>query len=456
VVASFLAVVLFDVFFTLPYHTVVVHDTQYIVTFAVMLIVGLTTVALTNRIHRQAELASRNERRTKALYRLSRKLAGIMGSDFLVAEAERVASQVFGGEAVLFLPRDGQLLPILDHHVEFASKAAEVAVAQWVFDHDEMAGRGTDTLPAAKALYLPLSSPHGTVGVLGIRHEVATELLLPESRSLLEAYTTLIALAIERDRLTLKTQEAQVKAETQELRNTLLASMSHDIRTPLAVIAGASSSLLQQHEKRIDPATQHELLLTIYEESDRLSRLVENLLRLTQLSSGSVYVKKEWHPVEEVIGTALHRLERLLANRPIQVELPQELLMGYFDDILMQQILMNLLENAARYTPEGSPLLIQGKGSASGIVLEVADRGPGLDPGELESIFDTFQRGRQTRTDSRGAGLGLAICQAIAKAHGGKITAYNREGGGAAFRLMLPSEGPPPRLHEVESESPLT
>ena len=291
-------------------------------------------------------------RRTEALHRLSRKLAGIMGRDFLVAEAERVVSQVFGGEAVILLPKEGRLFPILDHHARFAARAHEITVAQWVFDHDQVAGRGTDTLPSVEALYLPLSSPHGTVGVLGVRHEDAEELLLPESRSLLEAYATLIALAIERDRLTLESQNAQVKAESEELRSALLASVSHDIRTPLAVIAGASSSLLEEGEKGIDQRTRRELLTTVFEESDRLSRLVENLLRLTQLSAGRVHVEKDWHPVEDVIGSTLRRLERLLGNRQVAVELPEELLMGHFDVVLIQQVLVNLVENALRYTPE--------------------------------------------------------------------------------------------------------
>jgi two-component system sensor histidine kinase KdpD len=218
VAASFLAVLLFDVFFTLPYYTVAVYDTQYVVTFAVMLLVGLIIVAFTSRIQRQAELARRNERRTEALHRLSRKLAGIVGRDFLVAETERVVSQVFGAEAVVLLPQKGRLLPILGHHALFAAKATEITVAQWVFDHDQVAGRGTDTLPAAEAFYLPLSSPHGTVGVLAVRHEDPDELLLPESRSLMESYATLIAMALERDRLTLESRDAQVKAKTEETR----------------------------------------------------------------------------------------------------------------------------------------------------------------------------------------------------------------------------------------------
>lgn len=441
--ASILAVLLFDIFFTLPYFTVVVEDTQYFITFAGMLLVGLTIAALTSRIRRQGELARRNERRTEALYRLSRKLNGIMGREFLVAEAERMMSQVFGAEVAILLSRKGRLYPMPDHAARFPALPGEIGVAQWVLERGQSAGRGTDTLPGAEAAYLPLASPHGTVGVLGVRTADPDELAHPENRSLLEAFATLIALALERDRLTLDWQEAQFRAETEHLRSTMLAAVSHDLRTPLAAIAGASSSLLR--DDNLDPATRRELLRSVYEEAERLSRLVENLLRLTRLSSGRVALEKDWHPVEEVVGAALQRVERLLGERPVEIDLPSELLLGHFDEVLVQQLLINLLENAARYSPQNSPITIRGRARHDGILLEVADRGPGLPPEELESVFDTFQRGRRTRTDTRGAGLGLAICRAIAQAHGGSITARNRPEGGASFLLELPAPGPPPR-----------
>jgi two-component system sensor histidine kinase KdpD len=446
VVASVLSVILFDVIFTTPYFTVVVNDTEYIITFLVMLCVGLVISTLTTRVSRQAETSRQRERRTEALYRLGRKLTGIVGRQFLAIETERIISDTFGGEAAVFLPEQGRLRPIMDHLASFAASETEIAVAQWVFDHGQPAGRGTDTLPSTQAFYLPLVSPEGMMGVLGIKHEGLDQALLSDSRSLLEAFASLLALALERDRLTLQAQDATVQARTQELRSTLLASVSHDIRTPLAVISGACSSLLEENGTPFDNSLRRELLNTISEEADRLTRLVENLLRLTQLSSGRFRITKEWHPVEDIVGSALHRVNRLLGNRTVEVNLPDEMLLGQFDAVLIEQVLVNLLENAARYTPADSPIEITGSRTNTGISLEVADRGPGLSPDELVTVFETFQRGRGAMADSRGAGLGLAICRAIVEAHGGRIEAANRSGGGALFRVDLPWEGKPPQV----------
>ncbi|HMP71284.1 MAG TPA: sensor histidine kinase KdpD [Pirellulaceae bacterium] len=440
IVGSMLAVLCFDVFFTEPYYTVVVNDSQYIVTFSVMLIVGLLIVTLTNRIRLQVRLSRQNEHRMEALYRLSRKLAGITGRTFLAAESEKVLSLEFGIEAVLLFPNQGKLEPIVESQSKFSNNPSEMAVAQWAYEHGEPAGRGTNTLPTAAGLYLPLVSPHGAVGVVGFRHDAVNQLLAPESRSLLEAYTTLIALALERDRLTIESQDAKINAEKHVIRSALLASVSHDIRTPLAVIAGASSSLLLQMERNLDAGIQRELLQSIYEESDRLTRLVENLLRMTQLSTGTVQLNKDWHPIEDVVGSALRRLSQHLEDRPVALDLSNKLILGYFDETLFQQVLLNLFENAIRYTPPHSPISIRCRANESNVVLEIADRGPGLDPNELETIFDSFQRGAHSQSDSRGAGLGLAICRAIVNAHGGTITAENREGGGALFRIILPTE----------------
>ena len=326
IVASVVSVALFDLIFTEPYFTVVVNDTQYLITFAVMLIVGLIIATLTARVRRQAESARRNERRIEALYRLGRKLTGIIGQDFIAAETERAVAEFLGGETAVFLPRDGQLRPILDHRARFAADPAEIAVAQWAFDHGQIAGRGTDTLPSAQALYLPLQSPNGTVGVLAVRHPDAEKLLLPEYRQILENYSTQVAMAVDRDRLTLESDKARIQAETERIRSTLLTSISHDLRTPLAVIVGASSSLLHSGAS-MNEQTRRELLETISKETDHLSRLVENILRITQLSSPEKpAINKEWHPLEEIIASALRRLERTLADRPVSVQLPPEVL----------------------------------------------------------------------------------------------------------------------------------
>lgn len=447
VVASFVSVILFDVLFTEPYYTVAVRDSEYLVTFVIMLGVGLVTSTLMTHIHRQAAASRQRERRTEALYRLGRKLTGIIGRNFLAAETERVISDVFACDAAILLPDADRLRPIIDHRATFAASEAEIAVAQWAFDHQQAAGRGTDTLPAAQAFYLPLVSPEGTLGVLGIKHPNLDEFLVSDARSLIEAFASLLALALERDRLTLESQDATVKASTQELRSTLLASVTHDLRTPLAVIVGASSSLLRADgAEPLDGATRRELLTTVYEESDHLSRLVENLLRLTQLNSDRFAVEKEWCPVEEVIGSALRRLERSVGSRAVRIQLPDELLMGQFDAVLVEQVLVNLLENALRYTPPESPITVRAGRDGQGIAISVEDEGPGIAPHELESIFETFQRGSRAKTDSRGAGLGLAICRAIVQAHGGTIRASNRPERGAAFRIWLPVEELPAEI----------
>ncbi|MGD9856878.1 MAG: DUF4118 domain-containing protein [Planctomycetaceae bacterium] len=454
IVASFLSVLLFDIFFTEPYYTLVVHDTEYLITFFVMLSVALTISTLTTSIHRQAGASRLRELRTDALYRLGRKLTGIVGRDFLAAETERVLSDVFGCESVVFLPEQGKVRPIIDHPASFAANETEVAVAQWVLNRGQPAGRGTDTLPSAQAFYLPLASPEGPLGVLGIKHDDLDRLLLSDSRSLLEAFASLLALALERDRLTLEAHDATLQAKTQELRSALLSSVSHDIRTPLAIIAGASSSLIEGGSgKVLDEDTRQELLSTIFEESDRLTRLVENLLRLTRLNSGQIHIEKDWHPVDDVVGSALHRLRNTLGERTVHVRMPEELLMGQFDAVLLEQVLMNLLENAARYTPPESPITIGAEMARRGIAITIEDRGPGIPPDELNTIFEAFQRGSGASSHSRGAGLGLAICRAIVQAHGGTITAGNAREGGAVFRVWLPVDERPEGLQQTTSVS---
>jgi two-component system sensor histidine kinase KdpD len=446
VAASVLSVFLFDIFFTTPYYSVTVHDTPYLVTFLVMLVIGLLTSTLTTRIRRQADVSRRNERRTEALYRLSRQLTGLAGQHRLVAVAERTVGEVFGGTAVIFLPdAQGKLKPIIGHLAAFAAEVAEVAAAQWVFDRGQRAGVGTDTLPNAKALYLPLATPNGPVGVLGLQHADPEGLQVPEIRQLLATYGAQIALAIERDRLAEDSQRAQVQMEAEKLRSALLSSVSHDLRTPLAAIAGASSSLLEAHGT-LPPETQHDLLETIYEESHRLTRLVENILHMTRLTDGSVAITKEWHPVDDVIGSALHRMARQLGKRQIITQLADDLPLGYFDAVLVEQVLMNLIDNAMKYSAPESPIEVRASWDTHAIILEIADRGTGIPPGDEQLIFEKFYRGRSVASDSRGAGLGLAICKAIVEAHGGAITSTNRPGGGAVFSVTLPFDGVPPAV----------
>ena len=444
--ASVTAVLLFNFLFTHPYYTFTVTDTKYIFTFVVMFVIGVMISTLTSRIKDQAELSRRRERHTEALYRLSRRLAGTLGSHQLVAAAEEQLSEIFGGEVVIFLPDDQQTLrPALRRGQGFAESPTEVAVALWVYERGRLAGLGTDTLPNAQALYLPLVGPEGTVGVLAIRPSPAERLATPEQRQLLETFASQIALALERDRLAEEAQHVLAQAQAEKLRSALLSSVSHDLRTPLAAIAGASSSLLTSSS--LDDQTRRELLQMVYEEAERLSRLVENLLYMTRLESGNMIVHKQWQPLEEVVSTALERLSQQLSAHPIEIKIASDFPFVPFDGILLEQVLMNLLDNAAKYAPAGTPIDIHAWMDEDEALVQVADRGPGLAAEDLERVFEKFYRGAHTTaTASRGAGLGLAICSAIIQAHGGRIWAENRSGGGACFLFSLPLEGPPPTV----------
>jgi two-component system sensor histidine kinase KdpD len=362
-------------------------------------------------------------------------------------------SEIFGGEVVIFLPDDQQTLrPALRHGRGFAESPNEVAVALWVYERGRLAGSGTDTLPNAQALYLPLVGPEGTVGVLAIRPSQAERLATPEQRQLLETFASQIALALERDRLAEEAQRILAQAQAEKLRSALLSSVSHDLRTPLAAIAGASSSLLASTS--IDDQTRRELLQMVYEEADRLSRLVENLLYMTRVESGNMTVHKQWQPLEEVVGTALERLSRQLTAHPVHIDIAPDFPLLPFDGILLEQVLMNLLDNAAKYAPAGTPIDIHAWIDNGEALVQVADRGPGLAAEELGRVFEKFYRGAHTMaTASRGAGLGLAICIAIMQAHGGRIWAENRPGGGACFLFSLPLEGPPPTVETDVSEA---
>jgi two-component system, OmpR family, sensor histidine kinase KdpD len=367
VAASVLSVLLFDALFTEPYYWFTVHDTQYLLTFAVMLAVGLLASTLTARVRYQADVARRNERRTEALYRLSRRLTAAQKTSQLIEEAEKTISEVFDAYAVIFLPDDqARIRPVVGHLATFAASATEFAAAQWVLDHDEPAGRGTNTLPNAEAVYLPMATPNGVVGVLAVQAKNSGEALSLDARQLLDTYATQIALAVERNRLSDESQQARIQIETEKLRSSLLSAVSHDLRTPLAAITGSASSLSETFDS-LDAAMRHELLETIRQESERLTRLVENLLHMTRLSSGRITLNRQWLPLDEVIGSALHRMERMLAGREVRVELAENLPLACLDDVLIESVLVNLMDNAVKYSDPGSPLEIRGEESPAAL-----------------------------------------------------------------------------------------
>jgi two-component system sensor histidine kinase KdpD len=447
--ASVLSVAAFDFFFVPPYFTFAVADSQYLVTFGVMFVVAFVISTLTVRIRAQAESARQRERRTAALYAMSRELASTRGVEDILGAAVRHVVEVFGGQVVVLLPSaTGQLACHAGSPTGFEMDSTELGVSKWVYEHGQIAGLGTATLPGAKALYLPLVASRGTLGVLGLRPSESRSLDSPEQLHQLETFANQTALALERTQLAGAAQQARLRAETERVRSSLLSSVSHDLRTPLAAITGAASSLLESH-KRLDAATRQDLLETLHEESERLNRLVNNLLEMTRLESGAIQVRKEWHPIEEVVGAALSRQEKSLRDRPVSTNLPEDLPLVAIDDVLIEQVLINLLDNVVKHTPSDSPLEITACAREGAMTVKIADRGPGLPPGDEDRVFDKFYRGHGVT--SRGAGLGLAICRGIIEAHGGHIWAENRPEGGVAFRFTIPLAGTPPILESEDA-----
>jgi two-component system, OmpR family, sensor histidine kinase KdpD len=445
VLAAVLGVAAFDFFFVPPLFTFAVSDTQYVVTFAVMLVVGLVISNLMASLRLQARIASHRERRTAALYAMSRELAVTRGRENLLTIAVRHVTEVFEAQAVILLPdANGRVVHPKSKPTQNSLRRADLAVAQWVFDHGQMAGRGTDTLPGSEALFLPLRSATGILGVLAVAPKELRQVMLPEQRHLLDTFASQVALALERVRLARQAAEAQVRMETESLRNSLLSSISHDLRTPLAAIVGAASSLTEEDAK-LTPEARRSLSRDIQDASRRMSELVNKVLDMARLQSGTIQLKLEWYPLEEVVGSVLTQLKERLKEHPVSVELPEELPWLSMDGSLIEQVLVNLVENAIKYTPAGTPIEISAGLEGESVIVEVADRGPGLPDGSEERVFEKFYRAQEEGSQG-GVGLGLAICQAIVEAHGGRIWAENRQDGGASFKFSLPASGRPPDI----------
>jgi two-component system sensor histidine kinase KdpD len=441
IVAAIGGVLAFDFFFVPPPLTLAVADAQYVLTFAVMLAVGLVVGTLTARIRRQAEEARRRERWTAALSSMSAEIARAAGVDAVARTAQRHLAEVFGADVEVLVPDvDGVLQPIVGDGRFPADERERVAVA-WAFAERQPAGVGAAEFADALALYLPLLGAAAALGVVVVRPARRGIAVTIEERRRLDTFVGHTALALERCRLAEEAQAARVRIETERLRSSLLASVSHDLRTPLTAITGAATTLLEGGD-RLDRRTQADLLESMRDEADRLNRLVQNLLEMTRLESGALRVHREWHPLEEVVGAALGRLARSLAGRRVTVTIPPEMPLVEIDDVLIEQVFVNLLDNAAKYTPPDSAVRIVITAGERHATVEVADHGPGLPRGEEERVFEKFHRaGADGR---RGAGLGLAICRGIVHAHGGRIWARNLPEGGVAFFFTLPLGGARP------------
>jgi len=450
ILSAVLGVAAFDFTFVPPRFTFVVSDTQYVVTFAVMLAVAAVIGTLTARMREQTEAARAREARASALYHLSRELAGRRGIADLLASAAAQVGEVFESRVSVLMPgAEGRLEWKAGDATLIAGVPHEMGVAQWAFDHGQPAGLGTDTLPGAAAMHLPLLAASEVVGVLAVRPADERRLRDPERLQLLRTFVNQIALALERARLAERAELARVEVETERTRSALLSSVSHDLRTPLAAILGAATTL-RDDAGGMDSDSRRELADTIADETARLNRLVANLLDVTRLESGTLVLRREWHSFEEIVGVVLQRLDRQLGERPVRLDVAADLPLVFVDEPLIEQLLTNLVENALHHAPGTSPIEIAAAVRDGFLEIEVADHGPGLRPGDETRIFEKFHRGAGPGA-RHGAGLGLTICRGIAEVHGGGIRAENRPGGGARFVVRLPAGSGAP---EVEREAP--
>ncbi len=450
--AAVLSVLIVDFVFVPPYMSFAVSDFSHVVTFGVMFLVAVVISHLTRRIRDQADSARGRERRTASLYAVSRELGLSASREELLDVAARHVREVFGVKVAILVPRSeappsasastSALEVVLADDGTLEPDEKATAVADWVWMHQRPAGAGTDTLPLSRGLFVPLGGARAKVGVLALFAEPPSRLDDPDERQLLYTIAGLIGSALERTELAEEARRASLRIETEQLRNALLSSVSHDLRTPLGVVTGATSALLEDGAPQ-DEATRRELLRTAHEEALRLNRLVNNLLDMTRLEAGALRVHKEAQPLEEVVGAALNRVEDRLRGRDVRTDIPANLPLVPLDSVLIEQVLINLLENATKYTPPGSPIDIVARAIDGKMQVEVSDRGPGVAPQNVERVFDKFYRVREA--EGGGVGLGLTICRGIVAAHGGRIWVEERAGGGAVFRFTLPLEPSPAR-----------
>nr|WP_315398720.1 DUF4118 domain-containing protein [uncultured Duganella sp.] len=473
VLGTCVGVACFDFFFVPPRFTFAVTDFQYVITFIVMLAVGLITGHLTAGLRFEARVAAQREKRSRALYEFARELSGALQTEQIFETTQAAIQRAFRARSTLMVPDgDGRLLApapgaggsgtmgavgsmgtTIDAGYIRHRSALDIGIAQWSFDHAEAAGLGTGTLPASRIFYLPLEAPMRTRGVLAIEPANPRWILIPEQRQQLDTFAALAAIALERVHYIEVAQNALVDMESERLRNSLLAALSHDLRTPLTSLVGLSESLAGS--KPPLSASQLDMATSLHDEALRMVTLVANLLDMARIQSGEIKFNLQWQPLEEVVGSALRASGSQLKGHVVRTRLPADLPLLRYDAVLIERVLCNLVENAAKYTPAGSEIVIAAAPRGGWIDITVYDDGPGLPAGREEAIFEKFTRGER-ESAKPGVGLGLAICRAIIEAHGGRIAAAPSPLGGAGFVITLPLGSPPamPELPELPEPEP--
>ncbi len=441
VLAAVLNVAAFDFFFVMPRLSFAVADVQYLLTFAVMLVVGLVTGQLTAGLRFQAKVATHREARSRALFEAARDLSNMLTNEQAVEVAQGVVSREFRAEvAVYVLGADDRLQEPAADPKRAQAHGLDFGTAQWVLDHNQPAGLGTDTLAGSAWLYLPLKATMRSRGVLAVRPEDPRILMVPEQRQQLETFAALTAMALERVHYIEVAQGATVQMESERLRNSLLSALSHDLRTPLAVLVGMADMLSISQPALSE--VQQKLALDIGERSRRMTDMVTNLLDMARIQSGEIRLRLEWQSMEEIIGGALKSAQSALGERPVTIRIDPAVPLIECDAVLIERVLANLLENAGKYTPADAPVEILARPVDKQIRVSVIDRGPGVAKGQEEVIFEKFTRGN-TESAMPGVGLGLAICKAIVEAHKGRIWVEAGSVPGAEFTFSLPLGNPP-------------
>ena len=438
IMVSFVGVLTFDFFFVRPYFSFNVSDAQYIFTFLVLLSVGIVISYLTVRVRRQTEAAKVREHETYTLFALGRDLAVANDMETYMHVIIERARETFGHDVVAFLPdpQNHNKLKAYSNVQDLNIDENEMAVAIWAFEHQKEVGFGTDTLPNAKAHYVPLVTARGKVGVLAVFKKDAKDELTIAQERLLKAYSDLAAVAIESILLNEEAHNAQILRDTEKLQTALLNSVSHDLRTPLVSIIGVLGSL-QDAGNNLDDEAKTKLVKVAWEEAERLNHLITNLLDVSRVEAGAIRILKQSSDVQDLVGTALEQLGDRTTSRPIEVDIPADLAFVSVDFGLIVQTLVNVIDNALKYSPTDSPIEIKARNTEKEVQIEIADRGFGIPPQDLLQVFDKFYRIEHPGSVA-GTGLGLSICKGIVEAHGGRIVAENRSGGGTIIRLILP------------------
>jgi two-component system sensor histidine kinase KdpD len=439
VYTSLLSFTAYNFFFTEPHHTIVVTRREDVLTIVFFLVVAVIVGNLAARLKVQVEAMRQITRRTANLYDFSRKIAGAVSLDDVLWAAVHHVASTLQCQSLVLLPREGSRLEIASGYPpEDELSAKSWGAARWAWEHNQPAGWASDTLPSSEWLFLPLKTARGPVGLLGVSFDSPKRQLTPEQRHLLEALIDQVAVAIERTNLSTDIEEARLLTETERLRSALLSSISHDLRTPLVSIIGSATGLASS-DGALSHADRVQLVQTILEESERLNRFVQNLLDMTRLGCGALHPNREWVDLREIVGRALKQMARPLASLKVKVQIPEDLPVLHLDPILIEQVLVNILDNAAKYSSPGGRIEIGAGLDGQRVRVGVSDEGPGIPPEARESVFDVFYRVRAGDKQAAGTGLGLSICRGLIEAHGGRIEVLpGPRGRGTTIAVWLP------------------